>query len=128
MNTTARDIADMLDGSGKYTYGTDVFVSKEPTKPSNVITIYDTGGGIDMQLDPAYQYQRTSVQIRIRNISYTEASATAYNVIDILKSIVHETWNDTVYMFIDHVNGPTMLEYDENNRAILVLNFNIQRR
>lgn len=127
-------ISDDLDGmlvtdNARYSFGENLFISRQPNKPNKCITLYDTGGaGIDMQLDSARQYQRPAIQIRIRDVDYENATAVAYDMIGILQGMGHQVWNGTYYSLIHLAMGPTMLDYDKNNRAQVFLNFNIQRR
>ena len=49
MNIASRDIAQYLEAYGESSgtdlnYGVDLFIGKEPSKPINCVTIFDTPG------------------------------------------------------------------------------------
>ena len=131
MNTPAVDIKDILkdESSLGLTFATNLFVGKEPTSPDNCVTIFDTPGGkplLTYKKEEKYYYQ--SIQIRIRNNGYTEAFSLADEIEELLQGIAHETINKTYYSLIQTMGSPFLLDWDENGRSRVVINFNIQRR
>lgn len=129
MNSTADDIKDYIISALNLTFGTDLFVNREPATPNNCITIFDTSAGTaqaTMQRGEDYFYP--SVQIRVRN----ENSTVAWNVIKEIQTLLHNKGNlvinETVYTVIYCSSGPALLEWDDNNRVKFIINFNIQRR
>ena len=132
MNASSEDIKDMLkaESSLGLTYGTDLFIMREPPKPDNCVTIFDTAGGpAQLTLDEDNDdYYYPSIQIRVRN----RASITGWDLIhDIMISLhgrAQETWNGTLYTLIACSSGPALLDWDDNNRARFIINFNLQRR
>jgi hypothetical protein len=137
MNAPSVDIKDMLiayensDDSSEelgLVFATDLFIGKEPVKPKNCVTIYDTGGmppylGLT---DVGYEYP--SIQIRVRNTDYRDG----YKIIEKIKNSLHgrnnEEWNGTLYTVIYCSTAPAIIEWDDNGNAIFVLNLNLQRR
>lgn len=131
MNSASEDIKDMLDGDSSLglTYGTDLFIGKEPSSPDNCVTIIDTGGYPPMRaVDTSVKYFYSSVQIRIRNKRYTDGYAVARDVFDSLHNRAQETWNGTLYTVIQAADEPALLGWDGNNRPQFIINFNTQRR
>lgn len=131
MNTPALDIKDVLKdvSSLELTFATNLFVGKEPTSPDNCVTIFDTPGGkpqLTYNKDEKYYYQ--SIQIRVRNNSYTEAFSLADQIEEELQGMAHETINSTYYSLIQTMGSPCLLDWDDNGRARVIINFNIQRR
>ncbi len=69
INSPAIDIARVLDNAGVAeeaiagSSGWSVFVSKEPTAPDNVVTVYDTGG---FDPNPKFLLDYPTVQVRVR--------------------------------------------------------------
>lgn len=131
MNPTSIDVKDMLEAESSLglAYGTDLFVGREPHKPQNCVTIFDTPGGAPDEYynqDAAYYYP--SVQIRVRNVDYV----IGWNLINDIKVLLHnraqETWNGALYSAIACSSEPALLDWDENNRARFVTTFNLQRR
>ena len=72
------------------TLGTNLFIGFEPTTPTNAVTVYDTGGS------PVYQdlsgnnfSSRYTIQVRVRNASYTAGYALAESVRSTLRGVVN---------------------------------------
>ena len=132
MNAPAEDIKDMLAAVSALglTFNTNLFVGREPSKPDNTVTIFDTPGfppqvtlGIG---DDDYYYP--SVQIRVRNLDYNTGWALIQSIETSLHGRAQETWNGTLYSVILCSSGPAMLDWVENNRVRFIINFNMQRR
>ena len=130
MNASSEDIKDMLEAISALglVAGTNLFIAQEPIKPNNCVPIFDTMGSTpDYTLDQKSIFN-PSVQIRVRNISYETGWALIQAIADTLHVRAQETWNGTLYSVIAISSGPFMLQWDKNDRVILIVNFNIQRR
>jgi hypothetical protein len=129
MNAPSDDIKDMLVAGGLgLTFATNLFIGKEPSLPRNCVTIFDTYGfPPDLGLKDQ-GYERPSIQIRVRNISYKNGWALTQNIKDSLHGRSHQTWNGTLYSVIYCSSGPALLDWDENGNARFIINFNLQRR
>jgi hypothetical protein len=130
MNATSVDIVSMIeaDSSLGLIYATNLFIGKEPAKPNNSVTIFDTSG-FPPQLNLTDQgYEYPSVQIRVRNDHYL----VGWDIIESIKNLLHgraqETWNGTLYSVIYCASGPALLDWDDNGNVRLIINFNVQRR
>ncbi len=131
MNPSSEDIKDMLDGESSLglTFGTNLFIGMEPVRPNNTVTIYDTAGfGPQLTMDRTEKYEYSSIQIRVRNISYTVGWNLINDIKDALHGRAHETWNATYYSVIHCSSDIAFLDWDNNQRARFVVNFEIQRR
>lgn len=129
MNAPSVDVKDMLVDDTDLVFGTNLFISREPTSPNNCVTIYDTPGAPDMlTLNKDEKYEYPSIQVRVRNVSYTDGWINLDEIRQSLHGRAHETWNGAYYTIIKVSSGPALLEYDDNGRVILVINFQIQRR
>ena len=129
MNSAAIDIKTMLEAESGLglVFGTDLFVSYEPASPDNCVTIYDTGGGMpDITLQNG-QYNRDDIQIRVRNNNYADAMNVIYSLVGILQGKTYIV-NNIFYALIRETIAPYHIGYDDNNRAIIVVNFQTQRR
>jgi len=138
MNAPSWDIKDMLEAYQESSastaddlglvYKTNLFIAKEPSDPPDCVTIQDTGGRPPYMglTDVGYEYP--SIQIRIRTTKYMEGWDLANRIKDVLHGRANETWNGTLYTLIQCMNGPAHIDWDDNNRAIIILNFNLQRR
>ena len=131
MNSPSKDIKDMLvaEGSLGLTYATNLFIGKEPTKPKNCVTIFDTAERApQLTLTKGEDYFYPSVQIRVRNTDYTIGWALIQDIRTSLHGRAQETWNGTLYSVIYCASGPALLDWDENHRVRFIINFNLQRR
>lgn len=129
MNAPSEDIKDMLvAGSLGLVFGTNLHIGKEPTSPRNCVTIFDPPGYThDLGLSNQ-GYERPSIQIRVRNSGYINGWNLANGIKDLLHGKKQETWNGALYTVIYCSNGPALLDWDDNNNARFIINFNIQRR
>lgn len=130
MNVPSEDIKDMLvtDSGLGLSFATNLFIGVEPYSPKNCVTIFDTyGQPPDLGLTNQ-GYERPAIQIRVRNKSYIDGWALANDIKDLLHGRNHETWNGTLYTVIYCSSGPALLDWDDNNNARFIVNFNLQRR
>jgi len=123
-------IAQILQNDGVGTFGTDIFISKEPESPDNTITIYKTGGLPDNTLKFGnYTQEIHNFQVRVRNNNYQSAHTTMNSVrLSIEKGI--KTLTDsggTDYLKIQMVSLPIDLSRDTTNRCIITANFTCMR-
>lgn len=130
MNAPSEDIKDALvaDSSLNLTFGTNLFIGKEPALPKNCVTLFDSGM-FPPQLnlvDQGYEYQ--SVQIRVRNAHYQTGWALIQDIKDLLHGAAQQTWNGTLYSVIYCSSGPALLDWDDNGNVRFIINFNLQRR
>ncbi len=131
MNPTSQDIKDMLEAQSSLdlTFNTNLFMNKEPARPNNAVTIFDTGGlKPQLNFNKNEKYQKPTVQIRVRNNSYQTGWALINDIRDILHGRGHEVWDGTTYELIQCRTEPAFLGQDENNRPWFTANFLIQRR
>jgi hypothetical protein len=133
MNAPSFDVKDMLEAWGEssgfgFTFTEDLFIGKEPTKPRNCVTIFDTIG-LPPELNLTNQgYEYPSIQIRVRNSSYTEGWRIISEIKNSLHGRSHQTWNGSLYTVIYCSSGPALLDFDDNGNARFIINFNLQRR
>lgn len=126
MNPCSIDIKDLIVAAGlgtfKATTGWGVYVSKEPKEPDTVITVYDTGG---FSPNPRFPMDEPTVQVRVRGApgAYMNAWAKAYKIRDALLGYSNAPLSTVIFMDGDIF----FLEYDDNNRPVLTLNFRVMR-
>jgi len=139
MNASSVDIKQILEEYGESSgfesdlifsgSSMNVFIGQEPAHPRNCITIYDTPGFppyLGLAGETGYEYP--SIQIRVRNGDYL----VGWDLIDRIKEVLHglaqTTVNGTLYSVITCSSGPALLDFDDNNNARFIINFNLQRR
>ena len=130
MNAVTVDIKDILEGESKLglVFTDNLFIGQEPTSPANCVTIFDRPSSPPQLNYDRYEiYEYPSVQIRCRNVSYLEAEEQARDIYLFLHGLKIEI-NNTLYTLIQCTTTPTLLDWDENNRARFIINFEIQRR
>lgn len=130
MNPASEDIKDILASiiSLNLVFGTSLFIGKMPAKPLKAVVIYDTPGYPPAMAMDANTYFYDSVQIKVRDVSYTSASSLINSIAEQLHGRAQETWNGTLYSSIQIANGPHFLNWDENGYPNFIVNLNLQRR
>jgi hypothetical protein len=130
MNASSVDVKDILiaDSTLGLVFATSLFVGKEPSKPDNCVTIFDTPGFPPLLGLETNGYEYPSVQIRVRNTTYLNG----WNLVEKIKASLHgraqQWWNGTLYSVIYCASGPAFLDWDDNGNARFIINFNLQRR
>lgn len=131
MKPSSEDIMKMLVSALGLVFADDLFIGREPVKPNDCVTIFDTPGFPPLltldEGNPGYYYP--SVQIRVRNTDYL----TGWNLIHDITASLHGRVNEMslegiLYTIIYCSSGPAMLDWDENDRVRFIVNFNLQRR
>lgn len=131
MNPASEDVKDLLEAESALAleFATDLFIGKEPLKPNNTVTIFDTPGSpAGKTLDTGLEMEYPAIQIRVRNINYMAGYTLAKNIKDLLHNRAQETVNGTLYCAIHCMQGPALLDWDANDRARFVMTFNLMRR
>jgi hypothetical protein len=131
MNAVSEDVKDMLaaESTLALTFGKDLFIGMEPTKPDNTVTIFDTPSfPPDPNLDPTHRYYKSACQIRVRNKDYETGMALAREIFELLHLRANWVVNGTTYTVILATGEPAWLDLDGNNRSRFITNFNLQRR
>ena len=120
MTSPAKEIADYLDTQiTGLTSGTNLFIGSEPTTPSDVVTVYDSGGyAPDQTLDGSYFINRPTVQVRIRNNSYATGYALAETIRDTLQAVVNQTVGTTRILGVFTVSEPAHLGKIDTNAGL----------
>lgn len=136
MNAAAHDIQDYLhnDQILELMTGVDLFTDSEPVSPDNIVTLYDTpDAGPQLFLnkedddEPDDRYEYVGVQTRIRNNHANAGKLLAGEIMGVLHGKGNMVINDTLYTLIQALDSPTVIDYDSKNRAIIVVNYHIQR-
>jgi len=110
------------------TFATNLFIGREPATPDNCVTIFDTPGG-----PPTVFYNNLlkvsypSIQIRIRNSSYSAGWELAKKIKDLLHNQGNIRINNDDYLLIKCTQEPALLDWDESNRARFVVSFDLIR-
>jgi hypothetical protein len=129
MNAPSVDIKDFLVAGGlSLTFGTNLFVGKEPESPDSCVTIFDTPGAPpDRYFNQSQKYDRPSIQIRVRDNDYRNGWALTNSIKNLLHSYPPSVQSDTTYTAIFCSQEPALLDWDGNDRARFVVSFDIQR-
>lgn len=129
MNAVSIDIKDILEAESSLglVFASNLFISREPTSPDNCTTIYDIAGQMPDLTLGGQSYKRDSFQVRVRNNSYQEAMTLVYQISEFLQGKHSEVWNGTSYKLIRETIPAFPIGYDDNNRVMIVINFEAQR-
>lgn len=132
MNPCSIDIKDLIEAESSLglVFQQNLFIGREPSEPANCVTIYDpAGGSVDITANGMTEsYFRNPLQIRIRNTSYVTGMELADQILKVLHARNNDEVNDTYYALIRCSNPPSFLAWDDKNRVLIIINFQIQRR
>lgn len=125
-NPASFDIATFLAAQSVGTVGTDIFIGREPSKPAAVVTVYDVGG---IAPNPKFLRDEPQVQCRVRGEvnDYQNAWAKAQEIKDVLLGAQPQTLNGTDYVLFVQIGEIISLGYDDNNRVMIVSNWQLVR-
>ena len=132
MESTAKDIVSILGGQESLglVSGTSLFYARMPSSPDDCVTVFDTPGAppiLTTQKNTS-NYFYPGVSIMVRNTKYAEAYNLMFSILEFLHGSSQITVGSTYYALIKAVNDPQLLHYDENDRPVIFVNFEIQRR
>jgi len=118
MTIPSKDLASLLDDALDW----DVFYSKKPTTPDNLVICHDTGG---FPSNPRFLMDSPTVQIEIRGNKdeYDEAMGIAEEVHELLLGHSQVTINGTLYVGIWSMGRINDLGRDDNDRPLLSTNW-----
>lgn len=134
MNAAIEDIKNMLlaESSLDLVLGENLHLYREPAKPDETVTLFEVEGmpivGLLDANEDTKHIERTSIQIRIRTRNAENGYVLGAKLIQLLHGVANEEWGDYFYLLIHHISGPALVDWDDSNRARIVVNFNIQRR
>jgi hypothetical protein len=126
MNMPSKDISAFFEQNTSWVIGQDIFISTQPTKPNNCITLFDTAGGtIEKDLDGVGEWTSVNLQIKVRNTSYEAGWAVMSEIIETLKVINNVQINNVIYR-TTIIASPFVLNWDDKGRVNLVLNVELK--
>lgn len=131
MNAVSEDIKDILELESNWVFKQDLFCGREPNKPNNILTIFDAPGQgpavlLEAPGDENDIFDYSAFQIRTRNTDYFDGMQMAWEALTKLHNKGNYEINNTLYS-IQAMDTPSPLEWDENNRVKIVVNFFAQR-
>lgn len=131
MNSAAIDIGTLLDGDASLglTLGTDLFTGRMPDQPADCVVVYDIPGGAPMLTfkKTTSNYYYSSVSVRIRNTSYESGWSQMFDILAFLHASSEDVIGGTYYALIRAMNDPQVLHWDDNDRVLMFVNFEVQR-
>jgi len=130
MNACAKDIATLLHNQGLGVLGTDLFYSRMPVSPQDCVIVYDNSGAPPMLqlVKERSTYSYHSIHIRSRATKYDTAHEKLMAISTYLHGLHHVVLGDTYYALVRAVTAPVHLHYDENDRPVLLVNYEVQRK
>lgn len=132
MNPASKDITTLLQGESSLglTFATNLFFSRMPDKPDDCVAVFDNPGSPPMlTYQPLLKnYFYSSVTVWVRNTDYSSAWSLLHNIVNFLHGLGNLDVGDTHYSIIKALGDPQLLHWDEGQRAVLIVNFSIQRR
>lgn len=132
MNAASKDTATLLASTSSLglTLATDLFYSRMPDQPDDCVAIIDNPGDAPMlglkKLSNNYHY--SSVSIQVRNTDHDTGWGIINDIFQFLHGHSNATIDSTYYALFRAMADPQVLAYDENERIIFMVNFEVQRR
>ena len=135
MNSAASDIAEILQAASSIALvvETDLFVSRIPDGnevADDCVAIIDNAGH-----DPLMAYRKgtsnyhySSITVYCRSTDYDTAYNQAFSILEYLHANSGLVEGSTLYTLIKALGDPQLLYYDDNDRPIIIVNFEVQRR
>jgi len=117
------DIRTYLEQQGLGVFGEDLFIGVMPSKPDNCIVLFEYAGEPMDLVDSHLEYP--SLQVLVRNTDYPAGRQKIEEITKTLHGVSEQIINGTRYLLIQARQSPFFLEWDENERAIFVVNFRI---
>jgi hypothetical protein len=131
MNPASKDIATYLAQEiPGLVLGTNLFYSRSP-ELDYTVTIMDNSGTAPLLGQRKWggnNYHYSSVAVYVKNQKYDIAWAMINDIVQLLHGEGNIIIGGTFYALIKAMEDPSVFVYDDNNRAILLVNFEIQRR
>lgn len=121
----AHALALYLEQQGAGTFGETIHVSREPVIPDNVVTLYDTGGGSPANY--SIELRQPTIQVRVRDASYTDAVAKQEQIFGILNAIQTQEIGGRTFLGVHMTTEILSIGRDDNDRHLLTANYQIQR-
>jgi hypothetical protein len=122
-NAPSVDVKSWLSTAGVGTFGTDLFIGKEPSSPDNCVSVKDTGGFPPER----HANYRPTVQVLVRNNGYLDGYAKAAAVYTALHEKTNTSVSTTRYLHVLAMGEIIYVGQDEAGRCLFSLNFEIRR-
>ncbi len=123
MISAAHDIALFLEAAGI----TPVYVSREPPTPDEVVTVYETPAGGQVELIREGQLERPGLQVRVRTRDYDAGYALHLAIRAIICETSEFRTTNTRYYCPQATTTVLYLGRDDNDRFLLTANFSFYR-
>lgn len=134
MNPASKDIAQFLNGETALglTLGTDLSYGRMNNSPEVCVTVLDNPGGAPMLTydKNTSDYYYSSVCVQVRDVKYADGWSTMYDIVKFLHGLhsLNSIDNATNYALIRAMNDPQVLWWDEKDRVVFFVNFEVQRK
>lgn len=127
----AVELRDFLAAEGvgtvAATSGWSLSATLEPAGPDTVITLYDTPGPAPVSYAIELRQQGVQVRVRAPANDYAGAYAKQVEAFRALNSITNQVIGQGFYLGVRLVGDIQSLGRDDNDRHLLVANYQIQR-
>jgi len=125
------DLGGYLDTQlSTVTLGTNLFYSLIPETVSNCIALFENSGTaptFTMGTNGLPQLERPQLQFLVRDASYSTGRDLSDSIYRVLTAITNQTINSHVYLRVEAVATPALLERDANRRSVFTCNFDVIR-
>ena len=126
INSPAFDVATILQTNGIGTLGIDIFVGREPEFPSQVITVYNTGGD-----PPNAKFLRDEPTVQCRTRGSVDFYGTTWTLAQLIKDtllgLAPQLIGGSNYVLFVQIADITGVAGDTHNRPVLISNWQLVR-
>lgn len=124
------DIGTYLDTNSALTLGSDLFLGLIPDTPGNCVALFENSGvtpDFTLGANNLPELERPELQAIVRNQSYSTGRALADTVYRVLTQIANQTISSTLYLRIQAISTPSVMDRDDNKRVLFTTNFYVVR-
>ena len=125
------DLGGYLDTQlASLTLGTNLFYGLLPETVSNCVALYENAGAppnFTMGSNNLPQLERPQLQAIIRNTVYATGRSLAEDIYRVFTQISNQTINSNVYLRVEALGVPAVLQRDSSTRVLFTCNFDIVR-
>lgn len=125
------DLGGYVDTGTALTLGTDLFLGILPETPTNCVALLENGGTSGMYTQGSNnlpELERPEIQFIVRHASYATGRALADTVYRRLTQIANQTINSVLYLRVEAISSPDVMDRDAERRILFTCNFYVIRK
>ena len=124
------DIGGYIDTNTSLTLGTDLFLGLLPETPSNCVSIFENSGVAPLFTQGSAGLpvlEKPQLQFIVRDASYSNGRSVAETLYRLLTQVFNQTINSNLYLRIEAISVPSVMDRDQTKRVLFTCNFDVVR-